>query len=140
ALAASWKKFAVSRRGANLKPLPETPSSHEPSCARPAGFASAAVGSSASETNAPPIASDFPPGLTTFTCTFDRSGDSTWARAAGARRAARTGAARSGRSLLIVLSPLLEERQRAVEIGRASCRERVERAGEWEVEEERRTE
>src|ERR1035441_6141546 len=80
---------AVARPSVSLELLPESANSTEEIRPSPAGFASAAVASSAIAVKAPPIASDFPPGFVRLKLTFERSAESVWARAEEGTRAPR---------------------------------------------------
>src|ERR1035441_8355186 len=104
---------AVARPSVSLELLPESANSTEEIRPSPAGFASAAVASSAIAVKAPPIASDFPPGFVRLKLTFERSAESVWARAEEGTRAPRRTSSAAFRKRRVVIVRLPSEARRA---------------------------
>ena len=105
---------AVTRPSVSSVRLPETANSTEEMSPSPAGFASAAVASSAMAVNAPPMASDLPPGFVRLKLTFERSAESVWARADEGDEGAEAEAA-APRSGTVVSSSCVSPRQKVGE-------------------------
>src|ERR1035441_4853008 len=94
---------AVARPSVSLELLPESANSTEEIRPSPAGFARAAVASSAIAVKAPPIASDFPPGFVRLKLTFERSAESVWARAEEGTRTPRKNSSATFRKRRVVI-------------------------------------